>query len=621
GLEAFPLTANGKIDRRALPVPDLAALVSRGYEAPQGDIEITLARIWSEVLTVERVGRHDHFFELGGHSLLAVTLIERMRQAGLSADVRVLFRQPTLAALAAAVGSGTEIVVPGNLIPAGCERITPDLLPLVSLTQAQIDHVVASVPKGAVNVQDIYPLAPLQEGILYHHHLAVDHADPYLQHALFNFDSRARVEAFVQALQAVIARHDILRTGVVWEGLDEPVQVVWRQAALTVSEVSLDPQVADIAEQLRARLDDPQVRLDIRQAPMLRLDYAQDRPNGRWTGLLQFHHLVNDATSVGVLVAEVEAHMQGREEQLPASIPYRNYVAQSRLGVSQAEHEQFFGEMLGDVDEPTLPFGLQDVQGDGRGLEQARRPVDSDLSRRLRIQARQSGVSAASLFHLAWARVLGSVAGKDDVVFGTVLLGRLKGGEGADRALGMFINTLPLRVALGGQSVREGIMNTHARLSALLGHEHAPLILAQGCSGVAAPLPLFSSLLNYRHLTSEIAEPSVWSGIETIAGEELTNYPLTLSVDDLGEDFALRVGTLAGTGAQRICDYMHTALVNLADALERAPQTPLSALSVLSAAERRHLLEDFNPAAVPYPANLTLAGQFEARVLASPDAL
>ncbi len=124
-LDALPLTANGKLDRKALPAPDAQSLISRGYEAPQGEVETLLAAIWADVLTVEQVGRHDHFFELGGHSLLAVMLIERMRQVGLSADVRALFSQPTLAALAAAVGSGREIHVPANGIKADCQRITP----------------------------------------------------------------------------------------------------------------------------------------------------------------------------------------------------------------------------------------------------------------------------------------------------------------------------------------------------------------------------------------------------------------------------------------------------------------------------------------------------------------
>jgi arthrofactin-type cyclic lipopeptide synthetase B len=111
--------------------------------------------------------------------LLAVTLIERMRQVDLSTDVRVLFSQPTLAALAAAVGSGREVRVPDNLIPADCTHITADMLTLVQLDQASIERIVTTVPGGAANVQDIYPLAPLQEGILYHH-LSAAQGDPYL---------------------------------------------------------------------------------------------------------------------------------------------------------------------------------------------------------------------------------------------------------------------------------------------------------------------------------------------------------------------------------------------------------------------------------------------------------
>ncbi|TFF33604.1 non-ribosomal peptide synthetase, partial [Pseudomonas sp. RIT623] len=160
-LDELPLTANGKLDRRALPAPGREAVVSRAFEAPQGEIESALAAIWVEVLKVEQVGRHDHFFELGGHSLLAVSLIERMRKAGLNADVRVLFAQPTLAALAAAVGSGREVEVPVNRVPVDATQITPAMLSLIELDPASIERIVATVPGGAANVQEIYPLAPL----------------------------------------------------------------------------------------------------------------------------------------------------------------------------------------------------------------------------------------------------------------------------------------------------------------------------------------------------------------------------------------------------------------------------------------------------------------------------
>jgi non-ribosomal peptide synthetase component F len=147
----------------------------------------------------------------------------------------------------------------------------------------------------------------------------------------------------------------------------------------------------------------------------------------------------------------------------------------------------------------TAPYGLADVQGDGSGIREARIDIDTALAARLKARARKLGVSAASLCHLAWARVLGCISARDDVVFGTVLFGRMQGGEGADRVLGMFINTLPIRLALNGEGVEAGVRRTHALLTELLHHEHAPLALAQRCSGVAAPLPLFCALLNKRH--------------------------------------------------------------------------------------------------------------------------
>ncbi|RMQ48866.1 Amino acid adenylation, partial [Pseudomonas cichorii] len=620
-LEALPLTTNGKLDRKALPVPDQSALASRAYEAPQGEAETIIAGLWQELLGVEQVGRHDHFFELGGHSLLAVKLIERMRQQDLSADVRVLFGQPTLAALAAAVGKQMRIVVPANLIPAGCEHITPEMLPLVDLDQDTIDRVVASVPGGVANVQDIYALAPLQEGILYHH-LAAAEGDPYLQYALFSFDSLERIQQFTAALQGVVSRHDILRTGVLWERLDEPVQVVWRHAELALEEVRLDPAAGDIADQLCAALDPRHYRLDIRQAPMMRIGYTHDPANNRWLGMLLFHHMVDDATSLGILTSEIEAFMSGQAERLPASVPYRNYVAQARLGVSREAHEAFFRDMLSDIDEPTLPFGLHNVQGDGQGIQEVRQVVDAALGQRLRAQARKLGVGPASLYHLGWARVLGALAGRDEVVFGTVLLGRMQAGEGADRALGMFINTLPLRVDLGDQPVSNGVRKTHANLSALLAHEHASLVLAQRCSGVEAPTPLFSALLNYRHLENHSGTDSAaaWEGIQALAGEERTNYPLTLSVDDLGEGFNLTVMAEAQIGAERVCGYMQRVMHQLIDALEQAPQTPLSNLSILPRSEREQLLQGWNLSEKNFADDLLIHRAVEAWALKQPSA-
>ncbi|NBF06088.1 amino acid adenylation domain-containing protein [Pseudomonas sp. Fl5BN2] len=619
-LDALPLTANAKLDRKALPAPGPQALISREYQAPLGPLETTLAALWAEVLQVERVGRNDHFFELGGHSLLALQLIQKMGQAGLAADVRVLFGQPTLASLAAAVDAHQPLAIPANRVPAGCSRITPQMLALVDLDQDAIDRVVATVPGGAANVQEIYPLAPLQEGLLYHH-MTFAERDPYQQHALFACARREDLDAFAQALQAVIERHDILRTSLVWEVLEQPVQVVWREARLPVEEWLPPAAGGEVLEQLRAHYDPRQRPLDIRQAPMLALAWAEDRVNQRWIAMLRFHHLVNDATSTAVLMAQIAAHMGGQPPLLAPAFAYRDYVARTRLG--QASHAAFFSEYLAQVDEPTLAFELQERPGQVLDHQVAGALLDASLSQRLRTQVRQLGVSAASLFHLAWALVLGRASGREDVLFGTVLLGRLQAGPGADQALGMFINTLPLRLELAGQTVAAGLRQTQERLSALLAHEHAPLSLAQRCSGVAAPTPLFNALLNYRHNVAGDAHALLQGvpGVALLSSEEVLSYPLMLAVDDLEPGFRLGTRAPRRVGAQRLLGYLTVALEGLVEALEQAPQTALDSLSILSTAEYRQQLLEFNASDSDYPRELTLHGLFEAQVRRTPQAI
>ncbi|KOG02517.1 Amino acid adenylation [Pseudomonas syringae pv. aceris] len=612
-LDALPLTSHGKLDRRALPDPELEALTSQAYAAPVGETEILMADLWAHVLGLEKVGRHDNFFELGGHSLLAVSLVERLRNAGLSVDVRVLLGQPTVAALAASVGKGREIPTPLNRVPAGCTYITPDLLSLSQLDQTTIERIVATVPGGAANVQEIYPLAPLQEGILYHH-LTAEQGDPYLLQLRMNVDSQERLEAVAAALRKVIARHDSLRTAIVWDGLETPQQVVWRQADLLVERVPM------------AQIDTPagSARMDLSCAPLIRLAYCPDATGPGLSATLLFHHIVVDATALEVMREEMLAHLRGEPGPTQPAVPYRNYVAQARLGVSEAEHEAYFREQLGDIDEPTLPFDLRDVQGDGHCIEEARQMLPDALLQRLRTQARQLGVSVASLLHLAWARVLGAATGNDRVVFGTVLLGRLQGGAGADRGMGMFINTLPLRVDLGNISVRDGARDTHARLAALLGHEHASLAQAQRWSGVAAPLPLFSAILNYRHAAGQArqdAQLDAWQGLEILTSEKHTNYPLSLNVDDLGDSLRLSVTVPPRVGAQRICAYVQQTLTAMLDALEGQPDLPVQHLSVLGAEELQRSLVDFNATAIHHDLQQTLHGLFEAQAVRTPQAI
>ncbi|MER9052366.1 condensation domain-containing protein, partial [Mesorhizobium sp. M0923] len=413
-------------------------------------------------------------------------------------------------------------------------------------------------------------------------------------------------------------RHDILRTAFVWEGLSSPAQVVWRKAALEVREVELDEDGGPGSEQLKRRFDPRQYRIDLGRAPLMRVVIAREPGSGRWLLLELLHHLIGDHTTLEIMHAEVRAVLERRAHELAAPQPFRNLVAQARLGGDAKAHEEFFQEQLADIDEPTLPFGLSQVHGDGSGVGEAHRMLPQALNDRLRAQARRLGVSLASLCHLAWGQVVARSSGREQVVFGTVLFGRTHAGAGADRAMGLFINTLPVRLDLDGTGVEESLRLTHARLAELLAHEHASLALAQRCSGVAAPAPLFGALLNYRHNTPAAMAGSRTddglSGVEWLGSEERTNYPLTLSVEDFGEALGLTAQVVEPISADRVCGYMQRALEQLAEALERAPDRPVRELDILSPEERTYLLEELNRTDADYPSDLCIHELFEQQV-------
>ncbi|EMG3987460.1 amino acid adenylation domain-containing protein [Serratia marcescens] len=616
-LDTLPLTPNGKLDRRALPEPQEDAYVREVYAEPEGELETLLAGIWRELLGIERVGRHDNFFELGGHSLLAVKLMAQLRRVGLSAGVQTLFTAPTLSTLAQTLVTQQEVSVPANGILPGCVAITPEMLPLATLSQPEIDAVVAQVPGGVANVQDIYALSPLQEGILFHHLLA-ERGDPYQLSAVLRFDSRARLDAWLAAMQQVIDRHDILRTAFITQGVSSPVQVVWRKAELSLRELRLNPEEGEIGSRLTALFDPRRVRPDLTRAPLLSFVAAQGE-EGSWCVLQQWHHLIGDHSTLAVMQEEINLILAGRGDELAKAPPFRNAVAQARLGVSKAEHERFFRTMLADIDEPSLPFGLSDVHGEGRDISTAHLALPPALNQQLRRQARRLGVSLASLCHLAWAQVLARATGRDEVVFGTVLLGRMQAGDGAERALGLFINTLPLRLDVNEVGAESAVLQAHIRLSGLLAHEHAPLALAQRCSGVAAGTPLFSALLNYRHNSGE--DTALPTGVTLLDSQERTNYPFVLSVEDGGDSLGLTAQVRQPIEAQRVCGYMAQALSALAQALEQAPQTPVCELEVMPDEEYALQLCRWNHTAEAYPADTCVHELFEQQARLTPQAI
>ncbi|KAF9925706.1 hypothetical protein BGZ67_008488 [Mortierella alpina] len=361
-------------------------------------------------------------------------------------------------------------------------------------------------------------------------------------------------------------------------------------------------------------------RMELNTAPLTRFAYAQER-DGRWILIQLLHHLIDDNTTFKLMRAETEAIMAGQDDGLQAPQPFRNLIAQARLGVSVEEHEAFFRKMLEDIDNPSLPYGLSDVHNEGQSVTESHQVLPQDLNDKLRVHAQRFGVTLASLCHLAWAMVIAAISGQTQVVFGTVLFGRMQGGSGSDRTLGPFINTLPFRVDVEDSSIVDTARRVQADLAALLEHEHASLAVAQRCSSVPSGLPLFGALLNYRHYADEVEETSTDSGMEHLGFHEGTNYPFVLYADDNGSSLSLIAKIVQPYDPSRICGYMQQALYNLAEALDHTPEAAVHSLGILPVEEYNLVVHSWNNTDALYPSDQCVHQLFEDQVEKSPDAV
>ncbi|MDO6526357.1 amino acid adenylation domain-containing protein [Motilimonas sp. 1_MG-2023] len=623
-LDELPLTGNGKVDYRALPAPDessYAILANGTYVAPATEMEQMLVSVWTELLPFgeDEISVAANFFSLGGHSLLVVTMISRLRELGFHLSVKNIFREPTIEALAKIITVSceeTSNAVPENGIPSGCEQVTPEMVTLVDLTETELESI-ASKFGGHKNIQDIYPLGPLQEGVWFHHLLDVDN-DPYVLTSVFSVDNESHLNAFLDGLRWVIQRHDVLRTAVVTTETSKAIQVVNRQVELPVDPLLLDSNL-DVNEQLETLCTETQ-SMALDRAPLLRVRVGQNPESKAWIMVFNLHHIIFDHIGWEIILQEVSAYLAGKSEELTTPVPYRNFVGLALQQSQQSNAEAFFRKYLADVTEPTAPFDLLDVRGDGADIEELRKPLSSTLARTIRSTARQMNLNPATLFHAAWALVVASCSGRQDVVFGTVLSGRLQGAEGAERTLGLFINTLPMRIMLEGKSIRQLVAETDSSLLDLIVHEQAPLTLAQNCSGLSGDLALFSAVINFRHSQpTENNDEQNELGVHLVDVYERSNYPFSVSVDDFGEGFLLTAQVDKSVSSERLIGYLETALEGIVETIGREPDTPVSELSILPDVERQKLLLEWNDTSEPYLEDKCLHELFEAQVAKRPD--
>ncbi|WP_039913043.1 non-ribosomal peptide synthetase, partial [Cellvibrio mixtus] len=619
-LDAFPLTPSGKADRKRLPEPDVNQQQAL-FVPPQTTTEVALCNICEDLLGIGRVGINDNFFQLGGHSLLVMQLIARAKAIGLPVLARDVFRLSSLGALAAVIEENNHVppscaVTPENLIEPGCARIKPEMLPLINLTQAEIEHIVATVPGGSSNIQDIYPLAPLQNGILFHHMLN-DHNDPYILPALISVSGSDNLNNLLASLQHSMDRHDVLRTAILWQDLPMPIQVVYRKAELPITWLDLDCK-KDLRSQMQSIMSANNHWMDLQKAPLLRLQIALDKHRDTYYVLLHLHHIASDRIGLNIIQQELISYCNGDRNSFSTPTHYREFVTHALQSSNTDASEVFFREMLSDVDEPTAPFNLLNVTGDGNNTDSAKGKIPEEIEQGIRSFSKQLHISAAAFFHAAWALVVAHCSGRDDVVFGTVLSGRLQGLADAEHQVGMFINTLPIRIQLDGLNARQLLEHSHHSIINLLPHEQCPLVSAQRCSRLSGGVPLFSAILNYRHSIS--IEGKV-AGIELLDTQERTNYPFTLSVDDSGTGFNLDIQVDNSVSATRIINYMQAALAGLVAALNSGHGQLALTLPILPDVEQRQLLTEWNGPATDFKINKCIHELVFEQVVKQPHAI
>ncbi|KAA1239835.1 condensation domain-containing protein, partial [Aquimarina sp. RZ0] len=549
--------------------PDLAHLSSTEYVAPRNEIEVQLTEIWQELLGVDKIGIYDNFFELGGHSLLIVRLISGLQSIGYTVQVRDVFSNPSIALLSAKLSLVSSVSsIPANGITVDCNYITPEMVPLISLSQEELEILMDTISGGALNIEDIYPLAPLQEGIYFHHLMSnPTQGDPYVTPSLLSFPSAAKRSQFIEGLEFVINRHDVLRTCVLSRGFTQNIQLVLREVVLAVEDLLLDIS-KEILPQLEQAISPENLWMDVSKAPLLRLQKADDIEKEEYYLIVNYHHLVLDHVGLEKIIEEISMYVSGQGDQLLSPDLYRNFIGDIICNYSLAASEDYFGSLLGEIDEPTYPFGLSNTLGDGSTkIDSSKVMLSSELSSSIRSISSKLQMSPAVLFHAAFGLVVSRCSNSEYALFGSLFSGRLQGSEGSASSLGLFINTLPVLLYIE-DSVVDYLTQTKERLRDMLPYEQTPLSSVHQWSGMSNDVHMFSALLNYRH--SAVDDPfGVTSenttdfdlGLEVLAGEERTNYPFTLDVDDYGDDFRL-IAKIADVeiDAIRVVAYMEETL-------------------------------------------------------------
>ncbi|MBE2197646.1 MAG: AMP-binding protein, partial [Anaerolinea sp.] len=451
------------------------------------------------------------------------------------------------------------------------------------------------------NIEDIYELSPMQQGMLFHTIDAPETAI-YVEQFSYTLQGVIDIPALKRAWQHVVDRHPVLRSSFLWQEIDKPLQIVHKQVTLPFTQHDWrDLSTNEQNPKLNHFLETDRIRgFDLSRPPLMRLALIQLTKNTHqfvWSN----HHLLLDGWSASLLLKEVlafyEAFRQGEMLNLAQSLPYRDYIIwlQSQ-DLFQAQ--TFWQESLKGFAAPT-PLPISTRQPDGEYGETAMH-LPASLTAECQQLAKTHRLTLGTIIQGAYAILLSRYTDQNDVLFGITVSGRPPNLPGAEQMIGLFINTLPLRVRIDPtQTTLSWLQSLQAHNVELRQYEYTPLWRVREWSELPRDLPLFESLFVFENLPV-VNFSEEWVGSFTIGDSqafERTNYPLTV-VSAPGRRLLLRVlydnGRISNETADRILTHLQCLLTDIT----ANPTKPLGRLQLLTQAERRQLLVEWNDTTV-----------------------
>ena len=508
---------------------------------------------------------------------------------------------------------------------------TPSDFPLARLDQAVVDRLAGA----ARAVEDIYPLTPMQAGMVFHG-LSQGSDGVYFQQVTFVAEGVDDPRLLGRAWQHVVDQTPILRTSVVWEGVPEPLQLVHREATVPVGyhdwATLTEPQRDERLRQLLAA--DRVQGFDLATAPLMRIALARlsdTEVQVVWT----FHHLLLDGWSVFQVLSDVQTCHTALQQHdgvsvdvdvdiaaaLPQRRPFRDYVQWMQAQDDRLAEEHWRG-VLSDLSAPTpLPFDRAPAQAHATSsADEVRLELGEQASAALADFAKRHRLTLNAVVQGAWALLLSRYSGQQDVCFGATVSGRPADLAGVDAITGVFINTLPVRVQVeDGVRITEWLQQLQSAQVQSRRFEHMPLTSLQAWSAVPGGTNLFDNVVifeNYPIADNDDAAHGL--RVRELQAVETTNYPLCVTVYP-GQPLQIVLGFDAAlfdvATAQRMVEHFEVLLAGIAADSDRL----LSEIPMLTAAQRQQVLVDWNDTTLPVP-DQPLPALFEAQVRRNPDA-